>query len=81
MAKDNHLYMKPTQEGLDKIAQLRAKVIELDDLIDELMLGGYSSTDDHAPCARSIALAKTKLEECRMRAIEAIVRKHNAGVA
>ena len=80
MAKDNHLYMKPTQEGLDKIARLRAKVIELDDLIDELMDGGYSDGNDLGG-GRSAALAKTKLEECRMRAIEAIVRKHNAGVA
>ncbi len=81
MAKDNHLYLKPTPEGIEKIALIRAKVIELDNLLDDLMLGGYSSPDDHMPAARSVALAKTKLEEFRHRAIEAIVRKHNAGEA
>lgn len=79
MAKDNHLYHRPDVEGLDKIDRLRKAVIALDDLLDELMQGGYYSSDDHAPCARSVAIAKTKLEEFRHRAIEAIVRKHSNG--
>jgi hypothetical protein len=75
LAKDNHLYYRPTQEGMDKIEKLRSKVIELDDLIDELTASPDKPQD--AAVGRLVALSKTKLEEARQRAIEAIVRKHS----
>lgn len=83
MARENHLYYKPTQEGMDKIERLRLKVIELDDLIDELTtvvshvdpVCGELYVLDGAS-RRSVSISKTKLEECRQRAIEAIVRLH-----
>lgn len=71
MASENHLYYRPTEEGQRKIETLRAKVIELDDLIDELL-----PDDRTLPGSRAKAIAKTKLEEARQRAIEAIVRNH-----
>lgn len=81
MSKENHLYYKPTQEGMDKIEKLRDKVIELDNLIDELVLpdGLWLPSENYVVAAsRSKSIAKTKLEECRQRAIEAIVRLHNS---
>lgn len=75
MAKENHQYYKPTAEGMAKIERLRAKVIELDDLIDDLTkITDPRPVLDRAPIGRSVSIAKTKLEECRQRAIEAIVR-------
>lgn len=82
MAKENHLYYKPTAEGMAKIERLREKVIELDDLIDELLdidADGFTSENLAGAVFRSRSISKTKLEECRQRAIEAIVRKHSAG--
>lgn len=75
MAKENHLYYRPTQEGMDKIERLRAKVVELDDLVDELTAS--PNVPQNSAVGRSVSIAKTKLEECRQRAIEAIVRKHS----
>ena len=72
MSKDNHLYYKPDADGMKKIEQLRLKVIELDDLIDELV--GSDIKFPHV--GRPTSIAKTKLEECRMFAVSAIVRKH-----
>lgn len=82
MATDSHLYMKPTPEGLEKIDRLRAKVIELDDLIDELTKDKETSVISHHLSGSHVAVgrAKERLEECRMHAINAIVRKHNEGV-
>lgn len=84
MSKQNHLYYKPTQEGMEKIEKLRAKVIELDDLLDELCPDptrtGEWVDGVHAPAYRSKSLALTRLEEFRQRAIESIVRLHNSGL-
>lgn len=75
MAKEAHLYYTPDAEGMTKIETLRKKVIELDDLIDELT-GANKGVPMSSAVGRPISLAKTKLEECRQRAIEAIVRLH-----
>lgn len=87
MSKENHLYYKPTKEGIEKIEKLRLKVIELDDLIDSLVRNTFpqgkeaneKNITDSSAAARSYSISKTKLEECRMRAVEAIVRLHNDG--
>lgn len=74
MAKENHLYYVPTSEGMQKIERLRKAVIELDDLIDELV---PAAVDLNQAASRSKSIAKTKLEEARQRAIEAIVRANS----
>lgn len=90
MSKENHLYYKPTKEGMEKIEKLRAKVIELDDLIGELTTiradhPEAENISDRLACgggaavSRSRSISITKLEECRQRAIEAIVRLHSDG--
>lgn len=69
MAKENHLSYKVTPEGAAKIARIREKCIELDDLIDEVTSVG----------GREKSLAKTHLEDCRMWAVTAVVRLNNTG--
>lgn len=75
MAKEDHLYHKPTPQGLAKIEQFRNKVIELDALLNDLYVTG-DGTPLPGPIARAKAIAQTKLEEFRQRGIEGIVRLH-----
>lgn len=78
--KDNHLSYRPSAEGAEKIEQLRAKIIELDDFLDEAIgTPTASETVDVPAVLRTKALAKTALEEARMWAVTAIVRANNIG--
>lgn len=69
MAKEQHISYKPSKEGAEKIERLREAVIALDDLIDDLLPNN----------SRDKALAKTHLEDSRMRAVIAIVMAYNDG--
>ena len=78
--KDNHLSYKVTPEGAAKIERLREKYIELDDLIDELVFDALGRPDSEWDVIRrETVLAKTCLEDSRMRAVLAIVRGNNSG--
>lgn len=67
MARLDHLNHKPDIEGIVKIEDLRAKIIELDDLIQEIV-----------PPTRERSIALTKLEEVRMWAVKGIAIQYPA---
>ncbi len=62
MVDKTYNYHKPSQEGLDRIAQLRKNFSLLHDLIEEL-----------APSSREKSVALTNLETTAMWAIKAVV--------
>ena len=67
MARTDHLNHKPDADGIEKIEHIRRACIELERLIDQFV-----------PRGREEALARTKLEECRMWAIKGIAMKYPA---
>lgn len=72
MSNTNHIWREPTEEGQEKIKLLRDKFIELDDFIDEII------GDHPTPIgARNKSLAKTYLEDSRMRAIFAVAHENS----
>jgi hypothetical protein len=60
--KKTYAYHKPSESGIDKIAQLRKAFSDLDDLITAL-----------APNSREKSVALTNLETTAMWAIKAVV--------
>lgn len=69
MAKEDHLNHRPTELGVAKIEALRAKLVDIEQFLDE-------NTEQ----SREISVAKTKLEEFRMWAVKGIVFQNVDGV-
>lgn len=61
MPKADHLNHTPRPEDIPAIEQIRSKLIETEELFDEL-----------CPTGRDLSVAKTKLEEARMWAVKSI---------
>lgn len=67
MAMEDHLLHTPDERGAAQCDQIRAKIIELDALLDML-----------CPQGRNLAEARTCLEYVRMWAIKAVVMQYPA---
>lgn len=65
MSENDHKYHKPADSDIPDIQRIREKVIELENLFEEVCQAD----------ARSLAVAKTNLETARMWAIKAVVMR------